>query len=136
VGVLVDSNVLIDLINQGSAWAEWSEKQIRELGNREILAINPIILAEVSVTFASYEEVDAALPTAWYVRENLPWEAAYLAGRSYVQYRRRLGIKRSPMPDFYIGAHALVRGHRLLTRDPARYRGYFPNLRLITPDQI
>ncbi len=133
MSVLVDSNVLIDLINQGSAWAEWSSRQIRELGNREILAINPIILAEVSVTFESYEEIDAALPPAWYVREELPWEAAFLAGRSFVQYRRRLGIKRSPMPDFYIGAHALVRGHRLLTRDPARYRAYFPSLRLIAP---
>jgi predicted nucleic acid-binding protein len=134
VGVLVDSNVLIDLINQASAWARWSEDQIRELGNREILVINPIILAEVSVTFASYEEVDAALPAAWYVRESLPWEAAYLAGRCYLQYRRRLGIKRSPMPDFYIGAHALVREHRILTRDPVLYRTYFPKLRLITPD--
>ena len=134
MSVLVDSNVLIDLINRTSANAEWSERQILELGNREILTINPIILAEVSVTFKSYEETEIALPPQWYQREDLPWEAAYLAGQCYVQYRRRLGLKRSPMPDFYIGAHALVRGHKLLTRDASRYRTYFPTLQMITPD--
>lgn len=134
MSVLVDSNVLIDLINQSSSQAEWSQRQIRELGDREILVINPLILAEASVSFKSYEEVDIALPPDWYRREDLPWEAAYLAGQCYVQYRRRIGLKRSPMPDFYIGAHALVRGHRLLTRDAKLYRTYFPGLRLITPD--
>jgi len=133
VGVLVDSNVLFDLINQESAWSKWSQEQIRLLGNREVVAINPIILAEVSVAFETYEEGRAALPETWYVREDLPWEASFLAGRCYVQYRRRLGLRRSPMPDFYIGAHALVRGYRLLTRDANRYRTYFPNLKLITP---
>jgi predicted nucleic acid-binding protein len=134
MGVLVDSNVLFDLINAGSAWREWSEKQILELGNREILVINPLILAEVSISFQSYEEIDGALPATWFSREDLPWEAAYLAGQCYLEYRRRLGLRRSPMPDFYIGAHALVHGYRLLTRDPKRYRTYFPRLELITPD--
>ncbi len=95
--------------------------------------LNPIILAEVSVTFASFEAMEEALPREWYVRENLPWEAAFLAGRCFLQYRRRLGVRRSAMPDFYIGAHAVTRGHRLITRDANRYRTYFPNLKLITP---
>lgn len=134
MGVLVDSNILSDLINPDSTWYSWSADKMREVGNREILTINQIILAEISVTFASYEIMDAALPQEWLVRENLPWEAAYLAGQCFLQYRRRMGMRRSPMPDFYIGAHALIRGHSLLTRDANRYRTYFPNLRLITPD--
>jgi predicted nucleic acid-binding protein len=134
MGILIDSNVLSDLINRDPTWYSWSAEQIREAGNQEILIINQLILAEVSVTFASYEEMDAALPRDWLVRENLPWEAAYLAGRSFLQYRRRLGVRRSPLPDFYIGAHALVRGHTLLTRDANRYRTYFPRLRLLSPD--
>ncbi len=134
MAILVDSNVLSDLINRDPEWYNWSAETIREAGNREILVINQLILAEVSVTLPSYEDVDKTFPVEWLVRENLPWEAAYLAGQSFLQYRRRRGVRRSPLPDFYIGAHALVRGHRLLTRDAERYRTYFPKLRLIAPD--
>ncbi len=134
MGVLVDSNVISDLITRDPNWFSWSSEKIRYWGNREILAINPLIMAEVSPAFDSYEELDKALPAQWYFREELPWEASFLAGRCFLQYRRRLGVRRSPMPDFYIGAHALVRGHRLLTRDISRYRTYFPGLELIAPD--
>jgi predicted nucleic acid-binding protein len=133
MGVLVDSNVLLDIIGVESSWTEWSVEQIRHFGNREILVINPLILAEISIAYDSYEELDEALPRNWFSREELPWEAAFLAGRCFLQYRRHGGSRRSPMPDFYIGAHALIGGHVLLTRDASRYRTYFPKLRLITP---
>jgi predicted nucleic acid-binding protein len=133
MGVLVDSNVLSDLITRDPGWYEWSAEKISYLGNREVLFINPLIMAEVSVAFDSYEEMNAALPLESFKREELPWEAAFLAGRCFIEYRRRRGLRRSPMTDFYIGAHALVRGHGLLTRDANRYRTYFPRLRLISP---
>jgi hypothetical protein len=98
------------------------------------LIINPVIYAETSVRFTKIEELDAALPTDLFEREPIPYEAAFLAGKAYLAYRRRGGARRSPLPDFFIGAHAAVSGYRLLTRDPARYRAYFPKLSLIAPD--
>ena len=133
MSVLVDSNVLFDLVLDDQAWADWSAEKVCDIGGHELLIINPIILAEVSLAFTTYEELEAVFPRDSFVREDLPWEAAFLAGRCFVEYKRRLGARRSPMPDFYIGAHASVRGHGLLTRDADRYRTYFPNLRLITP---
>ncbi len=97
------------------------------------LVLNPIIYAEAAARFERIEDLEAALPGSYFERRPLPWEAAFLAGRSFVAYRRRGGKRRSPLPDFYIGAHALVEGLTLLTRDPARYRTYFPKLRLIAP---
>src|SRR5436190_16915360 len=97
------------------------------------VAINPIIYAEVSATYASIEDVETALPRDYFVRAILPWEAGFLAGRSYREYRRSGGTKRSPLPDFYIGAHAAVTGMTLLTRDARRYRKYFPRLTIIAP---
>ena len=102
-------------------------------GDREVLAINPIIYAEVSIGFLRIEEIDAALSLPMFHRLALPWEAAFLAGKCFLAYRKRGGVRRAPLPDFYIGAHASVSGMKLLTRDATRYRTYFPKLRLIAP---
>jgi predicted nucleic acid-binding protein len=131
--VLVDSNVLLDVLTEDPEWYEWSAGMLARVAERELLAINPIIFAEVSVGFDRIEDLDAALPPRQFHRLALPWEAAFLAGKCFVAYRRRGGSRRSPMPDFYIGAHASVAELRLLTRDAARYRSYFPRLRLLAP---
>jgi len=99
-----------------------------------MLVINPIIYAEVSVGFERIEELDEVLPVDSFRREPLPWDAAFLAGKCFLAYRRQGGTRRSPLPDFYIGAHAAIEGLPLLTRDPRRYRTYFPNLTILAPD--
>ena len=132
-GVLVDSNVLFDILTEASEWYAWSAAALAEAAEHSALFINPVVYAEVSVRFTRIEELDAALPTEVFRREPLPWEAGFLAGKCFVEYRRRGGARRSPLPDFYVGAHAAVRGARLLTRDASRYRGYFPKLEIIAP---
>jgi hypothetical protein len=131
--VLVDSNVLLDVATNDPTWGEWSGEALAQAANDSILVVNALIYAEVSIGFSTIEELEAALPANLYRREDLPYEAAFLAGKSFLEYRRRGGSKRSPLPDFYIGAHAAVAGHRLLTRDATRYRTYFPRLDLIAP---
>jgi predicted nucleic acid-binding protein len=131
--VLVDSNVLLDVLTEDPRWYQWSADSLARQAERDVLAVNPIIYAEVSVGFVRIEELDAALPTAMIHRLALPWDAAFLAGKCFVIYRKRGGTRRSPLPDFYIGAHASVSGMTLLTRDSARYRTYFPRLKLIAP---
>lgn len=132
--VLVDANVLIDVFVRDATWLPWSAAALAAAANRSLLVVNPLVYAEVSAAFARVEELEAALPADVFRREPLPWEAAFLAGRAYVAYRRAGGTRRSPLPDFYIGAHAAVRGYTLLTRDARRYRSYFPRLRLDAPD--
>jgi hypothetical protein len=132
-GVLVDSNVLLDVLTEDPAWVEWSAGAIAKAAESEILIINPIIYAEVSVGFTRIEDLEAALPPAFFRRDDLPWEAGFLAGKCFQTYRRTGGTRRSPLPDFYVGAHAAIRGHALLTRDASRYRTYFPPLVLIAP---
>jgi predicted nucleic acid-binding protein len=131
-GVLVDANILLDVFSEDPEWAAWSEAALVEALDVGPLSINPIIYAEISVRFERIEEVEDALPEQ-IEREALPWEAAFLAGKCFREYRRRGGPKRSPLPDFYIGAHALVTGRMLLTRDASRYRTAFPDLALISP---
>jgi len=131
--VLVDSNILIDLLNEDSHWYSWSARAVAEIGSVSRLVINQIIYAEASVALDSIEEMDEGLPSGLFERESIPYEAAFLAGKAYVSYRRRKGVRRSPLPDFFIGAHAAVAGHALLTRDPSRYRAYFPTVKLIAP---
>lgn len=131
--VLVDSNVLIDVATDDAVWGEWSASRLARLAETTRLIINPLIYAEVAVSYATVEELDAVLPRSAFQREPLPWEAGFLAGKCFVLYRRRGGARRSPLPDFYIGAHAAVAGYRLLTRDPTRYRSYFPQLDLVAP---
>jgi predicted nucleic acid-binding protein len=132
-GVLVDSNVILDIVTEDGRWFDWSASALEESANRGFLAINPIIYAEVSVGFARIESLDEALPLPTFRRLPLPWEAGFLAGKCYERYRRRGGIKSSPLPDFYIGAHAAVSDLALLTRDPRRYRANFPRLTIIAP---
>jgi predicted nucleic acid-binding protein len=131
-GTLVDSNVLLDLFTEDPLWCGWSEAQLADALDRGATLINPIVYTEVSIGFERIEELEQALP-AELEREALPWEAAFLAGKCFIEYRRRGGQKRSPLPDFYIGAHAAVTGRALLTRDPRRYRSFFPRLELISP---
>ena len=131
-GTLVDSNVLLDLFTEDPRWGEWSEARLAESLDLGPTMINPIIYAEISISFERIEELERALP-AELEREALPWAAGFLAGKCFLEYRRRGGEKRSPLPDFYIGAHAAVTGRALLTRDPGRYRSLFPRLELISP---
>ena len=130
---LVDSNVLIDLFDETSEWREWSDAMITACGNRGTLVINPIVYAEVAAGFVDLDELDAALSPDFLRREPLPWAAGFVAGHAFVRYRRLGGQRPSVLPDFYIGAHAAVAGYTLLTRDPRRYRYYFPKLRLVSP---
>lgn len=130
---LVDSNVILDVVTDDAEWLDWSASALARQANEGPLVVNPVVYAEVAARFERIEELEAALPEDYYERQALPWEAAFLAGRSFVRYRRRGGQRRSPLPDFYIGAHATIAGLTLLTRDASRYRTYFPKLRLIAP---
>lgn len=131
--ILVDSSVILDILTEDGNWFAWSAKTLADCAKSNILAVNPIIYAEVSIRFEKMEELDAALPSTYFRRLPLPWEAAFLAGKRFLDYRRKGGQKRSPLPDFYIGAHAEVGGMTLLTRDAAHYHAYFPALRVIAP---
>ena len=133
VPVLVDSSVILDIVTDDEDWIDWSSAMVQQAAETGRLAINPIIYAEVSSRFDSIEAVEAAVPRDHFERLPLPWDAAFLAGKAFVQYRRRGGTKTSPLPDFFIGAHAAVAGMTLLTRDPRIYRSYFPKLRIISP---
>jgi predicted nucleic acid-binding protein len=130
---LVDSNVLLDVFNDDAEWSAWSAMAMAEIAESSRLVINPIIYAEVSVRFASIEELEAALPRERFLREEIPYDAAFLAGKAFLSYRRRQGTKITLLPDFLIGAHAAAKGYRLLTRDPSRFRTYFPDLDLVAP---
>jgi predicted nucleic acid-binding protein len=130
---LVDSSVILDIVTEDPVWAQWSEGALAGARDDGMLAINPIVYAEVSTGFDRIEDLDDVVPADDFRREVLPYEAGFVAGKAYLAYRRRGGQKRSPLPDFYIGAHAAVRGYRLLTRDAARYRTYFPTVTLIAP---
>jgi predicted nucleic acid-binding protein len=131
--VLVDSNVLLDVLTEDPAWFEWSATALEELAEDNVLIINPIIYAEVSIGFSRIEDLDAALPPEAVEREPLPWPAGFLAGKCFLRYRERGGTRRSPLPDFYIGAHAALTESLLLTRDAGRYRSYFPQLKIRSP---
>ncbi|MEE9417566.1 MAG: type II toxin-antitoxin system VapC family toxin [Acidimicrobiales bacterium] len=132
-GTLVDSNVLLDILTNDQTWSEWSLEALAQTADRGPLYINPVIYAEVSIRFSTVEAIEDALPSRDYRREPLPWAAAFLAGKAFVDYRRNQGTKSSTLPDFFIGAHAAVAELSLLTRDTSRYRTYFPTVELITP---
>lgn len=129
-----DSNVLIDLLDAGEEWHEWSSRTLVDCRKRGRLITNQVIFAEVSVTFQRLEDVHDYFAAGEIAREDVPWDAAFLAGRVHLAYRRRSGIRVSPLPDFFVGAHALVRDYTLVTRDARRFRTYFPSLRIVTPD--
>jgi predicted nucleic acid-binding protein len=130
---LIDSCVLLDVITDDARWADWSARHIATAVETGRVVINPLIYAEVSVGYETFEELDELLPASDFEREPLPFLAGFAAGKAFVRYRRGGGGKRSPLPDFYIGAHAVLAGYRLLTRDARRYRSYFPALAIIAP---
>ncbi len=129
---LVDSNVILDVLTEDSEWFEWSAAALEEQAERSVLVINPLIYAEVSIRFRRIEDLDDALPASIFRRDPLPFQAGFLAGKCFVRYRRAGGERRSPLPDFYIGAHAAITKMTLLTRE-TRYLAYFPSLRLVSP---
>jgi predicted nucleic acid-binding protein len=131
--VLVDSNVILDIATNDPRWFEWSQMKLAYLGDRAVLVINAIIFAEVSADYVTIEETDKILAPHIFRRDPIPYEAAFLAAKAFVKYRRRGGKRGSPLPDFIIGAHAAVAGYELLTRDASRYRTYFPTLKIIAP---
>lgn len=130
---LVDSNVLLDVATEDPRWAQWSERALAHAADEGQLAINALIYAEVSIGFPTVEELDDAVPPDVFIRAQLPYEAGFLAGKAFLTYRRRGGGRATPLPDFYIGAHAAIARYRLLTRDARRYRTYFPTVDLIAP---
>ena len=132
---LIDSCVLLDVITGDQQWADWSAAEIAAAMDAGRAVINPLIYAEVSVGYQTIEELEELLPPGDYEREPLPYLAGFAAGKAFVRYRRGGGDKRSPMPDFYIGAHAAIAGYRLLTRDVRRYRTFFPTIDIIAPPQ-
>ena len=131
--MMVDSNVLLDVLTEDERWYDWSSRTLEDLAETHVLVLNPIIYAEVSISFDRIEDLDRALPPEMIERRAITPEAAFLAGKCFVTYRRRGGSRRSPLPDFFIGAHASVEGMSLLTRDAARYQTYFPGLDIISP---
>lgn len=132
---LVDTNVLLDLATGDPVWSEWSTSALRYARTHGELVINAIVFSEISSAFERIEEVDEFLAASSCRREDLPWASAFVAGQAFREYRRRGGIKSSTLPDFLIGAHALVLGYALLTRDRAHYRSYFPALRIVSPPE-
>jgi len=130
---LVDSSVLLDVLTEDAVWFEWSSGILTQYSERHVLAINPIIYAEVSIRFERIEELDAALPKNLVRRLPIPMAAAFLAGKCFMQYRRRGGPRQTTLPDFFIGAHAAIEDMPLVTRDAARYRTYFPKLQVVAP---
>jgi predicted nucleic acid-binding protein len=130
---LVDSSVILDILTDDPAWAQWSADALGRAQDDGLLTINPIVYAEISTGFERIEDLDSAVPAADFEREPLPYQAGFVAAKAFLTYRQRGGQRRSPLPDFYIGAHAAVRRYRLLTRDSARYRTYFPSVELVAP---
>jgi predicted nucleic acid-binding protein len=133
-GTLIDTNVLLDVLTDDPLWLSWSHAALAAAAEAGPLLINPIIYAEVSIRFSRVEDLDDALPPHDYRRAPLPWAAAFLAGKAFLDYRRNSGTRSSTLPDFFIGAHAAVDELALLTRDATRYRTYFPTVRLIAPE--
>jgi len=131
--ILVDTNVILDLLEDDPVWGNWSQQQLEAASIRDALCINPVIYAELSIAFARIEELEAALRVAGVSLEQVPREALFLAGKVFLAYRRKKGSKSGVLPDFFIGAHAAVMELPLLTRDATRFASYFPTVRLIAP---
>ena len=132
-GVLVDSNIILDVFLNDSKWGEWSESKLEEYSAQAILYINSIVYSEISIGFRLIEDLESAITKAGFHFLEIPKEALFLAGKTYIKYKRRRGTKRTPLPDFFIGAQAVVMNLDLLTRDISRYRSYFPTVKLIAP---
>lgn len=131
--VLVDTNVLLDVLEDDPKWSSWSQEKLDAASATDTLAINPVIYSELSIAFERIEELEAVITDASLAVESIPREALFLAGKVFLNYRRSRGTKQSVLPDFYIGAHAAVMQWPILTRDVSRYRNYFPTVSLIAP---
>lgn len=135
-GILVDSNIILDVFLDDPNWAEWSESKLQKFSSMTKLFINSIVYSEVSIGFQKIEELEFSLNQGGFQMLEIPKEALFLAGKAFLTYRKNKGTKRSSLPDFYIGAQAAVLNMELLTRDPSRYRTYFPTVQLITPKMV
>ncbi len=132
-GILVDANVILDVFLNDLKWADWSESKLDEYSDYTSLYINSIIYSEISIGFKLIEDLEGAIIKAGFQMLEIPKEALFLAGKAYLKYKRRKGVKRTPLPDFFIGAQAAVLTLDLLTRDVSRYQTYFPTVKLIAP---
>ena len=132
--ILIDSCIVTDLANPESTWFEWSASTLERLDPIHTMVINPIIYAECSIGFARIEEVEALFETLGFMMKAIPREALFLAGKAFLQYKRRKGEKGNVLPDFFIGAHAAVSGYQLISRDKGRFSTYFPSVDLIIPE--
>jgi predicted nucleic acid-binding protein len=131
--ILIDSNILLDIASEDSEWYSWSSAAVAAAGNSSDLAINPIIYAEASVRYASPAEFDTAFPPDFFRRLPMPYPSAFLAGKAQLAYRNHGGLRVATLPDFFIGAHAAIANYKIMTRDPRRFRRYFPTVTLIAP---
>jgi predicted nucleic acid-binding protein len=131
--ILVDTNVILDVIEDDPQWAQWSQEQLDRAALNDTLCINAVIYAELSIAYAAIEQLEAMLTQAGFGLVPIPREALFLAGKAFMRYRRTRGAKTGVLPDFFIGAHAAVAGVRLLTRDVGRYKTYFPKVKLLSP---
>jgi predicted nucleic acid-binding protein len=132
--ILVDSCIVTDLADPESAWFEWSASTLERLDQNNTMVINPIIYAECLVGFARIEEVETLFETLGFAMKPIPREALFLAGKVFLQYKKRKGEKGNVLPDFFIGAHAAVSGYSLISRDKGRFSTYFPSVELIIPE--
>ena len=133
-GILIDSNVILDLFENNQNWAEWSESFLEQYSMTHTLYINPIIYAEVSIGFERIEELESAITGCGFQMIQIPKEALFLAGKAFIKYKKQKGSKLYPLPDFFIGAHAAVVGLEIMTRDISRFRSYFHTVKLVTPE--
>jgi hypothetical protein len=131
---LVDTNVLLDVLEEDTAWFEWSRQRLADAADEGSIVVNQVVYAELAAGYETIEALDAILDRDQFSRERLPWDAAFMAGLAYLSYRQRGGKRSSPLPDFFVGAHAAVRGYRLLTRDRGYYATYFPKLEIVSPE--
>ncbi|MBU0993356.1 MAG: PIN domain-containing protein [Proteobacteria bacterium] len=132
-GVLVDSNIILDIFLDDPKWADWSESTLERYAEHSTLYINPVVYTEISIGFERIEDLETAVLNGGFEMLQLSKEALFLAGKVFLKYRKNKGAKLSPLPDFYIGAQAAILGIDLITRDTARYRTYFPTIKLIAP---
>ena len=135
-GIFVDSNIILDVFLDDPNWAEWSESKLEEFSSITKLFINPVVYSEVSIGFNRIEDLESALKRGGFDMLEIPKEALFLAGKAFLKYRKNEGTKRSPLPDFYMGAQAAILEMDLITRDESRYRTYFPTVKLISPRKM
>ena len=130
---MVDSCVYLDIFSEDPKWCAWSSGALSDAANQGTIVINPVIYAEISIRFTQIEELESLLPPDVFEYREIPREAAFLAGKTFLKYRRRGGQRPLPLPDFFIGAHAAIQQLDLITRDTRRFREYYPSLNLICP---